>query len=59
MGNAKERSKGDDKRRKEEWKRTTGIHRIGGCLGPRGGRDSVEKRKFMPLPGIESRTSSI
>jgi hypothetical protein len=34
------------------------THWIGGWVGPRAGLDVVEKRKIMPLPGIEPRQSS-
>jgi hypothetical protein len=39
--------------------RSRGPHRIGGCMGPRAGLDSVVERKLVfPLLGIESRPSS-
>jgi hypothetical protein len=36
-------------------KEPPGIHWIGGWVGPRGGLDDVEKRKFFILPGLEVR----
>jgi hypothetical protein len=30
-----------------------GTHWIGGWVGPRTGLDEVEKRHFLPLPGLE------
>jgi hypothetical protein len=35
--------------------RTTGTHWIGGWVVPRAGMDTVEKRKFFILPGLELR----
>jgi hypothetical protein len=35
--------------------RALGTNWIGGWMGPRAGLDAVKKRKFLPLPGIESR----
>jgi hypothetical protein len=32
-----------------------GTRWIGGWVGPRTGLDDVEKRKFLPLPGLELR----
>jgi hypothetical protein len=32
-----------------------GTHPTGGWVGPRTGLDDVEKRKFLPLPGLELR----
>jgi hypothetical protein len=32
-----------------------GTHRIGGWVGPRTGLDDVERRKTLPLPGLELR----
>jgi hypothetical protein len=33
--------------------RAYGSHCIGGWVGPRAGLDDVEKRKFLPPPGLE------
>jgi hypothetical protein len=33
--------------------RAPGIHWIGGWVGSRAGLDDMEKRKFLPLPGLE------
>jgi hypothetical protein len=30
-----------------------GTHWIGGCVGLRAGLEDVEKRKFLPLPGLQ------
>jgi hypothetical protein len=38
--------------------RALGTHWIGGWVIPRAGIDSVEKRKTLPLSGIEPRPSS-
>jgi hypothetical protein len=35
--------------------RATSTHCIGGYLGPRTGMDDVERRKILPLPGLEFR----
>jgi hypothetical protein len=36
-----------------------GTHGIGGCVGPIAGLETaVEKKKFLPLLGIEPRSSS-
>jgi hypothetical protein len=35
-----------------------GTHWIGGWVGHRRGLDAMEKKEILPLPGIESRTSS-
>jgi hypothetical protein len=35
-----------------------GTHWIGGWVDPRAGLDNVEKRKFLPLPGLELRPLS-
>jgi hypothetical protein len=35
--------------------RASRTHWIGGWVGPRAGLDDVEKRKFLPLPGLEHR----
>jgi hypothetical protein len=32
---------------------TPGIRWIGRWVDPKAGRDDVEKRKFLPLPGLE------
>jgi hypothetical protein len=32
-------------------------HWIGGCVDPRAGMDRIEKRKLLPLPGLEIRPS--
>jgi hypothetical protein len=37
---------------------THGTHWIWGWVGSRAGLDAVEKRKTLPLPGIERRPSS-
>jgi hypothetical protein len=34
-----------------------GTHWIGGWVDPRAGLDAMEKRKILPLPGIEPRPS--
>jgi hypothetical protein len=34
------------------------THWIGGCVGPRVGLDAVAKRESLPLPVIETRSSS-
>jgi hypothetical protein len=34
---------------------TPGTHRIGGWVDPRAGLDDLEKKKFLPLPGLELR----
>jgi hypothetical protein len=34
---------------------TPGTHWIGGWVGPKTGLDEVERRKFLPLPGLELR----
>jgi hypothetical protein len=39
-------------------KRAPGTHWIGGWVGPRAGLDDVEKRKVLPLLGIEPGPSS-
>jgi hypothetical protein len=39
--------------------RATGTHWIGGWVGLRAGLDSVEKRKFLTLPGLELRSQSL
>jgi hypothetical protein len=31
------------------------THFTGGCMDPRAGLNSVEKRKYLALPGFESR----
>jgi hypothetical protein len=36
-----------------------GIHWIGGWMGPRARLDAMEKRKIVPLPGIQPRPSSL
>jgi hypothetical protein len=36
--------------------RAPGIHWIEGWVDPRADLDDVEKRKFLPLPGLELRT---
>jgi hypothetical protein len=36
----------------------SGTHWMGGSVGRRAGPDSMEKRKILPLPGIESWPSS-
>jgi hypothetical protein len=33
--------------------KAAGTHWIGGWMGPRTGLDDVEKRKFLPPPGLE------
>jgi hypothetical protein len=33
--------------------RVPGTHCTGGWVGPRGGLDAVERKKILPLPGIE------
>jgi hypothetical protein len=33
--------------------RALSTHWIGGRVGPRAGLDALEKRKILPLPGIE------
>jgi hypothetical protein len=33
-----------------------GIHWIGGWVDPRAGLDDLEKRKFLTLPGLRTRT---
>jgi len=38
--------------------RTAGIHWLGSRIGRRTGLDAEVKRKNLPLPGIESRSSS-
>jgi hypothetical protein len=35
--------------------RATGTHWIGGWVDPRAGLDTVEKRKFLTVPGLELR----
>jgi hypothetical protein len=35
-----------------------GTHSIGGWVGPRAGLDAVEKRKILPLEGVEPRPST-
>jgi hypothetical protein len=35
--------------------RDTGTLSIGGWVDLRGGLDEMEKRKFLPLPGLETR----
>jgi hypothetical protein len=35
--------------------RAPGTHWIGGWVDPRAGLDDVEKRKFLPPPGLELR----
>jgi hypothetical protein len=35
--------------------RASGTHWIGGWMGPRAGLDEVERRKILPLPGLEIR----
>jgi hypothetical protein len=35
--------------------RTPSTHWIGGWMGPRTGLDDLEKRKFLPTPGLELR----
>jgi hypothetical protein len=37
-------------------KRAPGAHWIRGWVGPRGGLDDFEKRKFLTLPGLKLRT---
>jgi hypothetical protein len=39
--------------------RAPGTHWIGGWVDPRGGLDAVEKRKFLPPPGLELRDYSV
>jgi hypothetical protein len=34
---------------------TPGTHRIGGLVGPRASLGDMEKRKFLPSPGLELR----
>jgi hypothetical protein len=34
------------------------THRIGACVGPRTGLEDMEKRKLLPLPGLELRPLS-
>jgi hypothetical protein len=36
--------------------RAPGTNWIGGWVGPRTGLDDVERRKLLPLPGLELRT---
>jgi hypothetical protein len=36
--------------------RAPGTHSIGGSVGPKGGLDDVEKRKFLTLPRNELRS---
>jgi hypothetical protein len=38
--------------------KTTGTHMIGGWVVPRASLDAMEKRKILPLPGIEPQLSS-
>jgi hypothetical protein len=38
------------------WERAPGTHWIGVWVGPRAGKDDVEKRKFFTLPGIRTPT---
>jgi hypothetical protein len=38
--------------------RAPGTHWIGGWVGPRTGMDDMEKRKFLPVPGLERRPLS-
>jgi hypothetical protein len=33
--------------------RATSTHWMGGWVGPRGGLDDLEERKFLTLPGLE------
>jgi hypothetical protein len=35
------------------WERAPCTHWIGGWVGPRAGLDAVEKRRVLPLRGIE------
>jgi hypothetical protein len=35
------------------WERVPGTHWIGGWVDPRAGLDHLEKREFLPLPGLE------
>jgi hypothetical protein len=36
-----------------------GTHSIGGRVGPRTGLDDVQRRKILPLPGLELRPLSV
>jgi hypothetical protein len=39
--------------------RATGTHWIEGWVGPRAGLNDVERRKILPLPGLELRPAAV